>query len=253
MKKFFALILALVLLCGMLTACENAESMLKKADEALLNAPYTMTMNMKFETDNTELSQILSMMNLEVPVTVDGKNMAMDMSMDIMGVSADVKATVVDMVMYYDVQVMGQSVKMKAVMNDEQYKEFMEENNTSMVVDPEDFAKLTVEKKDGKKYIACAEITEEGLKELNEMMEKAVKSMDGKVTVDDISYGLTLSGGKYEKMDLSCTYSVTVGDKTSTVTFKVSAEFSYENVAKITAPADADKYTSMDFEDLMGG
>lgn len=254
MKKFLALVLVLVMLCGALTACgQDAQTMLKKADEALQKTPYTMTMKMKFDTNDTELKEILSMMNMEIPVIVDGKNVSMDMSMDIMGVSADIKALVVDMVMYYDIAVMGQNVKMKAAMNDEQYKEFMAENNAGMAVDPEDFAKLTVEKKDGKSYIACGEITEEGLKELNKLMEKAVEAMGGKVTVDDISYGVTLSGGKYQAVDMTCTYSVTMGSKTVTVNFEMGAEFSYENVAKITAPADADKYQNVDYSDIMGG
>lgn len=252
MKKFLALILVLTVMCGMLAACDTPQSLLEKAEAALQNEPYQMTMKMEFSSDNKDLNEIFSIMNMEVPVTVDGKNIAMDMSMDIMGTSAGVEVIVADMVMYYNIELMGQQVKMKATMNEEQYKEFMEENNTEMMVNPEDFGELTVEKKDGKKYIACAKISNEALEELNEMMEEALDAVDGKAAVKEVSYGVMLADGKYETMDMTCVYTVTAGGETYTVTFKLGAAFTYDNVAKITAPADADQYQSVDIGQLMG-
>ncbi len=252
MKKILAMVMALVLMCGMLVSCDNALSLIAKADEALKNEPYAITMKMDFQCDNEDINKIFSVMNMEIPAIVDGKNMAMDMSMDVGGYKADAKVSVVDMVMYYNIEMMGQSVKMKATMNEEQYKEFMAESNTQMMVDPADFGKLTVETRDGKKYIACGEISEEGLNELNDMMKEALKSINGEATVSAVTYGVTLNNGKYESMDMTCDYSVTVADETCNVTFKLSAEFSYDNVAKITVPADADKYQEMSFDDLMG-
>ena len=250
MKKLLALVLTLALLCGVLAGCDNAKTMLEKADAALLEAPYTVTLKMSFETDNEELNKVFSIMNMEIPVTVDGKNIAMDMNMDIMGITTEAKVIVADMMMYYDIQVMGQNVRMKATMNEEQYKEFMEDNNAQMTVNPEDFGELTVETKDGKKYIACGKISEEGLKELNGVIEDSIKALNAKATVSDVTYGVTLNGGKYESMDMTCVYSVTVGNETCTVTFKLGAEYTYDNVEKITAPADADKYQSVDYGEL---
>ena len=251
MKKFLALILVLSLICCTLVACDTPQSLIEKANAALQNEPYQMTMKMEFSSDNKDLNEIFSIMNMEVPVTVDGKNIAMDMSMDIMGTSAGVEVIVADMMMYYNIEVMGQQVKMKATMNEEQYKEFMAENNTEMMVNPEDFGELTVEKKDGKKYIACAKISNEALEELNEMMEEALDAVDGKAAVKEVSYGVMLADGKYETMDMTCVYTVTAGGETYTVTFKLGAAFTYDSVAKITAPADADQYQRVDFGQLM--
>lgn len=252
MKKILVLILALAMTCGMLVSCENAQSLLEKADAALENTPYTLTMTMNFECDDEELNEIFSVMNMEIPVTIDGNNLAMDMSMDMAGYAVDMKVTVADMVMYYDMSMIGQSIKMKAEMNEEQYKEFLADSNTEMAVNPEDFSELTVESKDGKKYIACAKISEEGLKELNDIMKDTIDAIGGEASVSDISYGVTLNDGKYESMDMTCVYSVTVLGETYNVTFKLGAEFSYDNVAEITAPADADTYQDMSFDDIMG-
>ena len=251
MKKILALVLTLTMICSMLVSCANVESMIAKADAALQEAPYTINMKMNFECDDKKLSSIFSAMNMEFPITVDGKDIAMDISMEMMGYSADVKMIVADMVMYYDVNVLGQSVKMKATMTDEEYKEFAEENNTEMAVKPEDFGKLTVETKDGKKYITCSEISEEGLEELNDVMKKTLETVNGKAEVSNVAYTIILNKGKYEAMDMTCSYSVTVGGETFKVTMKMNAEYSYDNVAEITAPQDAGKYQEVKFSDLM--
>ena len=252
MKKILVLVLALILSCGMLTSCDNAEKLIEKADAALQEEPYKVTMKMAFECDNKEINDLFANMNMEIPVVVDGKNLAMDMSMDMMGYSADIKMTVVDMVMYYDMNMMGQSAKMKTTMSEEQYKEFMEDSNTEMIVKPEDFAEMTVEKKDGKKYITCGEIKQEGLDELNEMIEDTLEAMGSKATIGDISFRMILDDGKYDSMELSCVYSMTVAGETYNVTLKMTADYSYDNVAAVTAPADAAQYQETNFSELFG-
>ena len=254
MKKILVLVMALALICGMMVSCNNAQSLLEKADAALEKEPYGITMKMSFECDNEELNQVLSLMNIEIPTTVDGKNIAMDMSMDMMGYTFGTKVIVADMVMYYDMELMGQNIKMKATMDEEQYQEFMAENNTQMMIKPEDFGELTVETKDGKKYIVCDGISEEALKALNGMVAENLvgEGIDGEATFVDVTYCVTLNNGKYESMDMICVYSLTVAGVSCNVTFNLSAAYSYDNIAEITAPADADEYEELSFGDLMG-
>lgn len=251
MKKILALVMALALMCGMMAACDNAQTLIEKANAALEKEPYAITVKMNFESDNEEINQVFSLMNMEIPVTVDGNDLTMDMSMDVMGYTIGAKATVVDMVMYYDIEMFGQNVKMKATLTEEQYQEFMAQNNTEMMIMPEDFALLTVETKDGKQYISCSEISEEGLKELNDMIADSLGDLDGETAVSDIAYSVTLNDGKYESVDMTCVYSITAAGETFNVTFNMGAVYSYDNVAEITAPADADQYEEVDFGDLM--
>ena len=128
MKKILSVLLSLAVVLtalGMLASCGavTAASAIKKADEALTKAPYTMTMSMDFASDNAQLNTVFDAMSMEIPVTVDGNNMYMKMSMEVMpGVSASVKMTVFDKVLYYDMAVAGQTVKMKATMSDLEQK-----------------------------------------------------------------------------------------------------------------------------------
>lgn len=258
MKKILSVLLSLAVVLtalGMLASCGavTAASAIKKADEALTKAPYTMTMSMDFASDNAQLNTVFDAMSMEIPVTVDGNNMYMKMSMEVMpGVSASVKMTVFDKVLYYDMAVAGQTVKTKATMSDEDYAEFLKENSAEMPIDAAQFETLTLESKDGKQVITCDGITEEGLKEMNELMGESLSAMGYKASVGDLSYVITLADGKYESMALTAAYSITVEGQTYTVTMTMNAKFSYGDIAPITAPADADKYTETDLDDLLG-
>ncbi len=254
MKKFLAVIMAVVLMCGMLAACggDNAQDLIDKANAVLEEEPYNITIKMNFECDNEDIDQIFSLMNLEIPTTVDGNNLAMDMSMDMMGYAIGVKMTVVDMVMYYDMNLMGESIKMKATLTEEQYQNFLAENNTEMTIQPKDFSELTEKTEDGKQYIACNGISDEALAELNDIVADSIDSIGATATVSNVVYNVTLSDGKYESVDMTCVYSMTVEDETFTLTLNMSAAYSYDNIAEITHPADAEAYEEIDFGELMG-
>lgn len=271
MKKITSVLLALILVLSMfaLTACGEVpknpaagtttvkeptpEELLAAADKALTVKPYTMTMKMNFTSDNAEMNEIFKMMNMEIPITIDGENLSMDMSMDLMGETMTTKMSLVDKVLYYDIQATGLSEKMKATLSDEQYKEFMGEQAVDMPVDYSQFAELKAEKKGDKTVISCDGITEEGKKALNDEMAASLAGMGGSAEIGDFSYTITLKDGKYEAMDLSCTYTVSVSGESLSVTMTMGAAIGYDNVPAITAPADADSYTEVNYGDLMGG
>ena len=258
MKKLLSLTLVLTLLvtgiCA-LASCEavTAASAIKKADEALLAAPYVMTMSMDFECDNAEMNAVFDALSMEIPVTVDGDNLSMNMSVEaVPGMTASVAMTVVDKVLYYNMSVAGQTVKMKATMTEEQYADFQKDNQAEMPVDPGQFENLTLEKVDGKHVVTCEGITEEGRAALNEILGEATGSIDAEATIDSLSYVVTIADDKYESMALSVAYSFTVAGETFTTTMTMNAKFAYTDVAPITAPADADSYTEADINDLLG-
>ena len=254
MKKIVSIALALMMIVSLfaMTSCEKQpKEQLEAADKALAEKPYTMTMKMNFTADNSDVQEILDAMNVEVPVTIDGNNMFLDMTMDVMGQSVAMKMTLVDKVLYYNMDLAGMAMKMKATLNDEQMAEFVGTNNVEMPVDYAMFAELKSEKKDGKTVITCTGINDEGKKALNDELASSLGEM-GEATVGDLSYTITLKDGKYDAMDLSCTYTVTVMGESVSVTMKIGATFAYDKVAAVAAPDDAADYEEVDFGDLMG-
>ncbi len=257
MKKLLSVVLALVFVLSAfaLTSCElmqSAAKMLESADAALKNAPYTVKVSTDFECDDATINTVFDAMSLEVPVTVDGENIALELSMEVMGQKLGTKMTVVDKVLYSDIDLGITQMKMKATLDDTQLKEFVAENSAELPVDYLQFEELKLESKDGKQVITCSGITTEGMTALNDQVTEALKSMGAEGAVGDISYIVTLADGKYESMALSVSYSLTMEGKTYNLSMTMNAKYEYENVAKVAAPADADSYQSVSYADIIG-
>ncbi len=253
MKKIISLLLLFALMCVTLVSCDNAEKLLEKANAALLEEPYSMTMKMSFDCDNDEIDKILSMMEIELPMQVDGKNISMKMNMDVMdGYAVEADIRVVDKVMYYNMSILGEDLKVKSALTDAEYEDFLTESNTQMPVSPDDFANMTVEKKGDKSYIACAEISENALKELNNVLTEGLSVLGVDTEIKNVTYGLTLKDEKYEAMDMTCKYAVTVDGEVYEINFTASMNFEYGNFDKITAPAHAADYEEVSYDDFMG-
>ena len=257
MKRIISIALMIAMLAMSVCAfasCEavTAASAIKKADEALLKAPYTVTMSMNFESDNAEMNEIFDAMSMEIPVTVDGENVAMNLTTETMGMSIGLNMIIVDKVLYYDMDFLGQNMKMKATLTDEQYKEINEESNTQLPISSANFETLTLETVDGKQVITCTGITTEGTEALNKMMNESVGEMGAEAAISDLSFKITIADGKYETMALTVTYSMTVAGETYTVSMTMNAKYTYDNVKPVTVPADADSYEEVSYDDIMG-
>ena len=267
MKKLLALVLLIALMCSTLISCdlfqkepevyvETAEDVIEKADAALLEAPYKVTLNVEYESNNREINAIISPLSMEMPMIIDGNNVAIDTSVKSNGYTIDIKTKIVDKVMYYDVTMPGQIVKIKANMSDEQYKEFLKDTEPGLTVGAEDFGELTLEDKDGEKHISGSQITAKGLKKLNDMMDEALGNtadrIKGDISIVDVAFNIVIAGGKYRSMEAVYTYSQSVGGGIYSITVRMVAELSYYNIDPITAPYDADVYTEMDYDDLVG-
>lgn len=256
MKKIISIALMIAMLAMSVCAfasCEavTAASAIKKADQALLDAPYTVTMSTNFQSDNAEANAIFEAMNMEIPVTVDGNNLAINMTTEAMGMAVAMNMTVVDKVLYYELSMFGETAKMKATLTDEQYKEITEEDGLQMPVDSTNFETLTLETVDGKHVITCTGITTEGTEELNKMLADSLDDT-AKASLDNLSFKITIADGKYESIALSVDCAVTVEGTTVSTTLSMTAKYAYDDVKPVTAPADADSYEEMDYDEIIG-
>ncbi len=255
MRKFLSLMLAVLLVGSMfiMTSCENPVGLLEKADKALKEAPYTVTMSMDFECDDDNLNKIFDLLTMEVPVTVDGENLSMSLEMEILGQTIGSKMILVDKVLYTEADAGIMQLKTKSTLDDTQLKEFLADNNAEMPISHVQFKEFKMEKKDGKTVIACTGISTDGIAALDSLLADTLKAAGAEAAAGDLSFVITLKDGKYESMALTCSYSVTAEGETKTVSMTMNAKYAYENVETITAPADADSYTEVAYgADLLG-
>lgn len=254
MKRFLSILLLLSLLVCAFASCDTltATAAIAKAEKALEEKPYTVTMSMDFDCEDKNLNTVFDALSLEFPVTVDGENLHMDMSTEVMGFQTGITMTVVDKVLYANTTVMNQSVKLKATLTEENYEEFIKDNNTELPVTTESFETLSMEVKDGKQIVTCSGITTEGLTAMNDLLSDALTAMGAEAAVGDLTMVATISDGLFESMALTATYTVTAGGETHTVSLTMNAKYTYEGIQPVTAPADADSYKDVSFDEIVG-
>jgi hypothetical protein len=223
-----------------------------KAEKALEDIPYTVTVSMDFACEDETLNAVFDALSLELPVTVDGENLHLDMSTEVMGFKTGITITVVDKVLYANTTVMNQSVKLKATLTEENYEEFIKDNNTELPVTTENFETLSMEVKDGKQIVTCSGITTEGLTAMNDLLSDALAAMGAEAAAGDLTMVATISDGLFESMALTAPYTVTAGGETHTVSLTMNAKYTYEGIQPITAPADADSYKDVSFDEIVG-
>lgn len=254
MKRILSILLLLSLLVCAFASCDTltAAAAIAKAEKALEEKPYTVTMSMDFDCEDKNLNTVFDALSLEFPVTVDGENLYMDMSTEVMGFQTGITMTVVDKVLYANTTVMNQSVKLKATLTEENYEEFIKNNNAELPVTTENFETLTMEVKDGKQIVTCSGITTEGLTAMNDLLFDALTAMGAEATAGDLTMVATISDGLFESMALTATYTVTAGGETHTVSLTMNAKYTYEGIQPITVPADADSYKDVSFDEIVG-
>ena len=266
MKRFFALVLTIALICCTFASCDDVLAMIlpgmandpnrliEKADKALTEAPYAVTFKMNLESNHKNVHDKLAVLNSEIPATIDGENMSINMSTKSGGYTIDMNMIVVDKVMYYSMTVLGKTAKAKVDMNDEQYEEFLKEYEPELAIGPDDFGELTVEIIDDKQYISCSQLTQSGTKKINDMMEENFENTGVKTELSftGLSFTIVIADGKYESVEVIGGYDIKIDGGTYTVTCTMITEFSYDDVEAVTVPADADEYKEYDYDDLMG-
>lgn len=254
MKRILSVLLALSLLVCLFASCDTltAAAAMTKAEKALEDIPYTVTVSMDFACEDEKLNAVFDALSLELPITVDGDSLHLDMSTEVMGFKTGITMTVVDKVLYANTTVMNQSVKLKATLTEEDYKEFLKDNNTDMPVTADNFDSLTLEVKDGKQIITCTGITTEGLTAMNDLLSDSLTAMGAEAAAGDLTMVATISDGLFESMALTATYTVTAGGETHTVSLTMNAKYTYEGIQPITAPADADSYKDVSFDEIVG-
>ncbi len=255
MKKLLSVVLVLTMLVCMFafTSCEeSALATLEKADAALIAAPYTMTMSMNFECDDTTLNTVFDALAIDIPITVDGDNVSMTMQTELMGSTVGIQMTLVDKVLYSATSIMDMDVKMKCTLSETEVTEFKGTNNAELPISYVNFDTLTMEAKDGKQVITCTGITTEGTAALNKLLSDALKALGAEAAMGDMSFVITLADGKYDSMALTVSYSVTVAGETKTVSLTMNASYAYDNVPAISAPADAADYQEVNYNEIIG-
>ena len=258
MKRVITLLLLLSLCVCYLTSCgENfaATTTMAKAEKELTANSYTVNMDMEYSCDDVVLDVVFNAFVKKIPAVVNGKNIYIDMSAETTGEEGGVVFTVVDDILYTHSTYTEKPSKVKTMLKGDLLRDFMEDCRMVMPITFQDFESVTMNTVNDKQVVTCAALTPDGAARMMEMISDPLILLEATATVKSLTMVATIAYDKYETVSLNAIFLVTEVAKGETheVELTMTAHYNYVDVEAIEAPADADSYTWVAYEAIMGG
>ena len=259
-RQLAAILLSVVMLLTLFTSCEGFSFAEPKPKELLLLAsanmlanPYEMNIGIDMSSSNEEVNAAVSLVNGDYTAKVDGKNVAMNMS--VAGVSVDY--LLVDDVIYMDMY----GIKVKISVNNDQAGEIMGDIIGTFDGSVEGFGDLdnaTMTKENG-----LTTITINGV---GGMINEMIDDLDDDMGTEDVGLDISVNEEK-----TSIVVVIDAENNYKSMKVNMSLEYAYEGVEEkigvdcvyyytfdfsedftITAPENADEYITMDYDAVYG-
>ena len=258
MKRVISLLLLLSLCVCYLTSCGDhfaASTTMAKAEKELTNNSYTVKMDMEYSCDDLVFDVIFDAFVKEIPAVVNGKNIYIDMSAETMGTENGVVFTVVEDVLYTHSTYTEKPSKVKTLLKGDLLRDFMEDTRMVMPISFQDFESITMNTVNDKQVVTCAALNADGAARMMEMISDPLILLEATATLKSLTMIATIAYDKYETVSLNAVFLVTEVAKGETheVELTMTAHYNYVDVAAITPPADADSYTWVTYDAIMGG
>ncbi len=242
--KITAIALAVIMLISLFAACDTMTNdpveLQANAALKLLEAPYIMTMDMKYSSDNEDVDKILSAAgsSTKMEMNIDGTNFIMTVS----ALGQDVDYTFYDGYIYMDI--MG--MKYKTEIDKEDAEDMIGSGMSGLNdIDVDLFESVEVKTEDGVKTITCKGFKETANETVNSLLESLDEISDGDVTIkkEDFMYIVLIDEeGRFKSVDMIFSVNLNIDGEAVTVTYNAEIDFDYEKAVKVTLPEDADEY-----------
>ena len=258
MKRVISLLLLLSLCVCYLTSCGDnfaATTTMAKAEKELTANSYTVNMDMAYSCDDVVLDVVFNAFVKEIPAVVNGKSIYIDMSAETMGTENGVVFTVVEDVLYTHSTYTEKPSKVKTLLKGDLLRDFMEDTRMVMPISFQDFESITMNTVNDKQVVTCAALNADGAARMMEMISDPLVLLEATATLKSLTMIATIAYDKYETVSLNAVFLVTEVAKGETheVELTMTAHYNYVDVAAITPPSDADSYTWVTYDAIMGG
>lgn len=258
MKRVISLLLLLSLCVCYLTACGDnfaATTTMAKAEKELTANSYTVNMDMAYSCDDLVLDVVFNAFVKKIPAVVSGKNIYIDMSAETTGEEKGVVFTVVDDVLYTHSTYTEKPSKVRTLLKGDLLRDFMEDSRIVMPVTFQDFESVTMSTVNDKQVVTCAALNADGVARMVDLISDPLMLLKSTATVKSLTMVATIAYEKYETVSLTAVYLVTEVEKGETheVELTMTAHYNYVDVATINSPADADSYSWVTYDAIMGG
>lgn len=248
-KKLLAAMLILAVTLISFVSCEEKKTAAElevSAAAYMLTNPYVVKMSYDLNSDNEDINDTFELLDMDTEIAMDGKNFKVSTGL----VGQTMTVLYADGMMYMD----AAGAKIKVAVSEEDYAKVAEEmiGEAEMIFTSSDFDDVEVVKSsDGTYTVKCNEVSDGALDKVNEFA--ASYNDMGSFSIDSLRYEMVYDkDGRATVAEIGFEMAVDMDGVSAAVSVKSVATYAYEGAKNITAPADADQYTEMDFGDIMG-
>ncbi len=116
----------------------------------------------------------------------------------------------------------------------------------------QDFSTHNISVNNGKFTYTCSDMNKESKDSLSTIFYAAFDSYNATVDIESAEYTLVVDGEKNESSILSCTFKITMDGAEYSLTMNIASTYGYTSNISISAPKDANSYTEVSYEDIVG-
>lgn len=240
MKKITSVLLVLAMLTACLCSCDliggkDPGELIAAAEAELRLAPYSINMNIKYESADEGMKAAIEAFSAPVIKTeVDGDDFKITMSFKNDGIKSGLIYTCVDGVLYTELNDGGhvststtEGADMAAI---------TEALGAHAGISTDDFNTVKTQSRGNVSVITCTEIKDEPLDALVSSLTEQLADIEALVNIKDVVLAMQFTDGKYDVTILTCSYVITVGSEVYNLTMTYTSKFNYEAEVEISAP-----------------
>ena len=246
-NKILALILSLVLVVGVFSACQP------ESNEPLQTETYAANVQITFSSDNEAMQQAISAMQSSAVICVDGGDLTVETKAEIGSTSVTDKYTYYSGTLYHEQVVSSADLTSTTLertsLKDETRDQLLSDMGAGAGITPIDFNIQDMEGDENNCTYTCSRVTAK-TKESLEKIYGASFAGFGTLVLESAEYVLEVKNGRDESSTLTCNFVITVGETSYNITMQMVTEYDYEASFVIAVPANSASYTQVLYSEM---
>ncbi len=247
-NKLTALALALVLSLACLASCKPTQKV----------ESYKATVTTSFTSSDAAMADaIAALEKSSVTLYVYGDNLMVVSETALGDIKLNRIYTVADSVLYNNttLKAEGKTVteKEKAPFDQSKRDELLAKIGAGASLDVDDFNTATQnDVESASDAYTCYDIKDDAKASLVAIFAAKFEALDASVSMQDAEYYVEKLDGKVVNYILNARFVITMDSETYSVNMTIECDYDYDLSVKVSAPEDADTYTEVGYEDIIG-
>lgn len=261
LRKIISLITATSIIVLSLASCSKTpESLMEKANKKLTRLDHTVEVNVDYTAKEQGMQTLFEELeNVNTTLFFSGDSVSIENNTTMNTVAGEAtffnNCVLIDGKVYassgYKIATGGNLNKLKQEITDEQKQTLVEKAGMIIGIDIEDFADVTLDKRDGEYYLTCTDASEELNIRLEKLMIAQLQDAVETVSVKNARMVIEIDGGKLDTVTVKCDYGITLYGAVYSVEAEFELEYDYDDYFKVEAPSDANEYHYTEFDKIL--